>query len=146
MATPLADALAAYRDQLGPRQPPRDPTPAVGGGWSWCWSLTVLVLGVGGVLALQAGELPLPRAPPPRWPGPLDPAPTTGSTPTATPATTVGAPTLATPPASGWVVWESPVVRTWLPRIPAQARPTRPAPGSPAPRTGRWPRRRACTR
>ena len=58
--------------------------------------------------------------------GSPDQAPTTGPTPSADPSDApVGAPTLATPPASGWVVWESPVVRTWLPRVPG-AGPTNP--------------------
>ena len=46
--------------------------------------------------------------------GPADPGPAT----TPAPAAAGDARTLAVPPASGWVPWESPVVRTWLPRIP----------------------------
>ena len=123
MGTPLADALADYRDQLAPAtQPGTRPRR-----WRW-WLLlvlTVVVLGVGGALALQAGDSPTPSTAPPVAGSP-DQAPTTGPTPTATPSDApVGAPTLATPPASGWVGWESPVVRTWLPRVPG-AGPTNP--------------------
>ena len=115
MGTPLADALADYRDQLAPAtQPGTRPRR-----WRW-WALlvlTVAVLGVGGALAPQAGDSPTPSTAPPVAGSP-DRAPTTGPTPTATPSDApVGAATLATPPASGWVGWESPVVRTWLPRV-----------------------------
>lgn len=115
MGTPLADALADYRDQLAPAtQPGTRPR-------RWRWRallvITVLVLGVGGALALQAGNSPTPGTAPPA-PGSPDQAPTTGPTPTATPSDApLGAPTLTTPPASRWVGWESPVVRTWLPRV-----------------------------
>jgi hypothetical protein len=123
MGISLADALADYRDQLTPAaQPGTRPRR-----WRWWVPLviTVLVLGVGGALALQAGDSPTPGTAAPAAGSP-DRAPTTGPAPTATPRDApLGAQALATPPASGWVGWESPVVRTWLPRVPG-AGPTDP--------------------
>jgi hypothetical protein len=127
MGTPLADALANYRDQLAPATEPG----ARPRRWRW-WLLlvlTVVVLGVGGGLALRAGDSPTPGAGPPVA-GAADLAPNTGPTPSAAPSDApVGAQTLATPPASGWVVWESPVVRTWLPRVPGAGPSDPPATG-----------------
>ena len=110
MGTPLVDALADYRNQLAP-------TSEVGARprrWRW-WvllGLTVLVLVIGGVLALvRPGQSPAPAVAPVA--GPTDPGPAT-----APPVPAGDARTLAVPPGAGWVPWESPVVRTWLPRIP----------------------------
>ena len=111
MGTPLVDALADYRNQLAPTSD----TGARPRRWRW-WALlglTVLVLVIGGVLALaRPGESPAPTVAPVA--GPADPVPAT----TPAPAAAADARTLAVPPASGWVPWESPVVATWLPRIP----------------------------
>jgi len=127
MGTPLADALADYRDQLAPATA----TGARPRRWRWrlLLVLTVVVLGVGGVLALPAGDSPTPAAAPPVA-GSADPAPNTGPTPSEdTSDAPAGAQALATPPAAGWVVWESPVVRTWLPRVPGAGPKDPPATG-----------------
>lgn len=122
MTTALADALDAYRSQLSPDQPAaghRSPRRRA-------WLVVVLaaaVLAGGALTMLRPGGAPDPGPPAPVVGAP-SPAPTTGSAPTAAPAPATGA-ALSVPPPAGWRLWTAPVLRTWLPSIPA-AGPTDP--------------------
>jgi hypothetical protein len=112
MGSPLADALADYRDQLAPA------SAAAGRPRPWRWwvllALVGLVLG-GGAVALLPPTLPSPTVES-AVTGPADAEPVgTGQTP---PAGGGGVPDLATPPAAGWEPMVTPIIRTWLPRIP----------------------------
>lgn len=124
MGTPLVDALADYRDQLAPAaadgaRPRR---------WRWWLLLGMvgLILVGGAATLLRPGDSPTPSAASPVA-GPADPDPATGPT-TSPPA---GDPTLAgldVLPATQWEPWSTPIIGTWLPRIPG-AGPVNP-PGS----------------
>lgn len=110
MGSPLADALADYRDQLA--------APGAAGTrrrrWRW-WvllALAGLVLGGGAVALRRPGDSPPLAA---AVVGSADPGPATGPTP---PPAQGGVADLATPPAAGWEPMVTPIIRTWLPRVP----------------------------
>lgn len=115
MGTPLADALADYRTQLAPstdpgRRPRRWRRPVAG-------ILVAAVLLAAGVLSLtRVGGSPSPGPADPVA-GPPPPGPATGPTPPA-PGEPAAESLVGVPPATGWAPWSTPVVRTWLPRVP----------------------------
>ncbi len=128
MGTSLADALADYRNQLAPTS--EDGTRPRRWRWWVLLALTVGVLVLGGALALTrpGDSTPTPADPVAGTTDP-DPATVTPATPTPPPATAGAAGPLAVAPGAGWVPWQSPVVRTWLPRIPGAGPADAPATG-----------------